>query len=276
MVWLRLQIVYRTHAEAKSCSVYDHRDMTAQTTRTADAGPGSQTVRVLLELRDLVLNGELPPGERISEQWIVERTGASRTPVRSALIRLEQEGFLAPIPSGGFAVRSFSERDVFDAIEVRGAMEGLGARFAAQRGLPPRELDALVTAADDIDALLADDELTREHFARYAECNARFHDAMRDLSGSPTIRSQIDRANAYPFASHSGLVMAQLALPEARTVLTVAQDQHRCIIEAIASGEGARAEALAREHARLAARNLRYALRDRNSRDLIPGATLIS
>jgi GntR family transcriptional regulator of vanillate catabolism len=252
--------------------------MAPSSTRTTpqDGGPASQTVRVLLELRDLVLSGELAPGERISEQWIVERIGASRTPVRSALIRLEQEGFLAPIPSGGFAVRSFTEHDIFDAIEVRGAMEGLGARFAAQRGLAPRDLDVLVAAADDIAALLAEPELTREHFARYAEHNARFHDAMRDLSGSPTIISQIDRANAYPFASHSGLVMAQFALPEARTVLTVAQDHHRCIIEAIASGEGARAEALAREHARLAARNLRYALRDRNGRDLIPGATLIS
>jgi GntR family transcriptional regulator of vanillate catabolism len=239
----------------------------------------SLTVRALLELRDLILRGELPPGARISEQWIVDRIGASRTPVRTALVRLEEEGFLAPIPSGGFSVRSFSERDIFDAIEVRGTMEGLGARFAAERMLPPRELDALAAATADIDRLLtdsADGNLTQDHFASYAELNTRFHEALRDLSGSPTVARQIDRANAYPFAASSALVMAQSRLPEARTVLTVGQDQHRCILEAIASGQGARAEALTREHARLAARNLRYTLRDRHSAELIPGATLIA
>lgn len=236
----------------------------------------SLTVRALLELRDLILNGELAPGARISEQWIVDRIGASRTPVRTALVRLAEEGFLEPIPSGGFAVKSFTERDIFDAIEVRGAMEGLGARFAAERVLPPRDLDRLEAATADIDHLLADDELTQDHFARYAELNTRFHEALRDLSGSPTIARQIDRANAYPFASSSALVLAQSQLPEARTVLTVGQDQHRCILEAVASGQGARAEALTREHARLAARNLRYALRDRRTVELIPGATLIA
>jgi GntR family transcriptional regulator, vanillate catabolism transcriptional regulator len=248
-----------------------HRDRSVTT--------ASLTVRALLALRGLILNGELPPGARISEQWIVDRIGASRTPVRTALVRLEEEGFLEPIPSGGFAVRSFTERDIFDAIEVRGTMEGLGARFAAERVLRHSELDALASATADIDRLLMDSangELTQDHFARYAELNTRFHEALRDLSGSPTISRQIDRANAYPFAAYSALVLAQSRLPEARTVLTVGQDQHRCILEAIAAGQGARAEALTREHARLAARNLRYALRDRRTAALIPGATLIA
>jgi GntR family transcriptional regulator of vanillate catabolism len=236
----------------------------------------SLTVRALLDLRDLILRGELAPGERLSEKSIVDRIGASRTPVRTALVRLEEEGFLEPIPSGGFAVRSFTERDIFDAIEVRGVMEGLGARFAAERMLRPGELDTLESATDDIDRLLNEGELTEDHFARYAELNAGFHEALRDLCGSPTIARQIDRANAYPFASHSALVMAQSRLREARTVLTVAQDQHRCILEAVAAGQGGRAEALTREHARLAARNLRYALRDQQSLDLIPGAPLIA
>ena len=55
--------------------------------------------------------------------------------------------------------------------------------------------------------------------------------------------------------------MAQALMPESHRILLVAQDQHRCVVEAIAAREGARAEAIMQEHARLAARNLRLALR---------------
>ena len=75
------------------------------------------------------------PGERISELQAVETTGVSRTPVRMALVRLEEEGLLEAIPSGGFMVKAFSERDILDSIELRGTLEGLAARFAAERGV---------------------------------------------------------------------------------------------------------------------------------------------
>jgi GntR family transcriptional regulator of vanillate catabolism len=70
--------------------------------------------------------------------------------------------------------------------------------------------------------------------------------------------------------------MAQSTMPEARTILTVAQDQHRCVVEAIENREGGRAEMIMREHARLASRNLRLVLRSRSGLDLIPGASLIT
>ena len=103
---------------------------------TDDGSPGSQALKAQLRLRELVLAGELPPGERIAELAIVEKLGMSRTPIRSALMRLEQEGLLEALPGGGYAVRSFSERDVADAIELRGTIEGLAARLAAERGAP--------------------------------------------------------------------------------------------------------------------------------------------
>jgi len=68
----------------------------------------SQTVKAQLALRDLILTGELKPGDRISELSLVDRLGMSRTPIRTALARLEDEGFLEAIPSGGFAVKAFS------------------------------------------------------------------------------------------------------------------------------------------------------------------------
>ena len=84
----------------------------------------SQTVRAQLALRELIVSGGLRPGERISELQAVEVTGVSRTPVRMALVRLEEEGLLEAIPSGGFMVKAFSERDILDSIELRGTLEG--------------------------------------------------------------------------------------------------------------------------------------------------------
>lgn len=110
--------------------------------RQDDKG-GSQTVRAQLALRELVLSGEIRPGERLSELAIVDRIVVSRTPVRAALMMLADEGLVEQIPSGGFAVRSFSDVEVSDAIEMRGAIEGLAVRFAAQRGVLPMALTPL-------------------------------------------------------------------------------------------------------------------------------------
>jgi GntR family transcriptional regulator, vanillate catabolism transcriptional regulator len=101
-----------------------------------EAVPESAQVRALLQLRELILSGELSGGSRIAELAIVARLGVSRTPVRAALLRLEQEGLLRALPGGGYVVETFSERDIADAIELRGTLEGLLARLAAERGAP--------------------------------------------------------------------------------------------------------------------------------------------
>lgn len=234
----------------------------------------SQTVKALLSLRDLILSGALRPGERISENSMVERTGVSRTPVRMALVRLEEEGLIEAIPSGGFAVKAFSEADIFDAIEIRGAMEGLVARAAAERGASRAALADIKDCLAEIDALI-EGELTLDHFSEYVRLNARFHASLHELSGSATMIRQAERAAALPFASPSGFVMAQSALPQAKTILIVAQDQHRCVVEAIENREGERADAIMREHARLARRNLQLALGNPNTLDLVTGSALI-
>lgn len=235
-----------------------------------------QTLKALLSLRELILSGELRPGERISELSAVERLGVSRTPLRMALVRLQEEGFLEPIPSGGFAVKAFSERDIFDAIEIRGTLEGMAARLAAERGVRPAALAAIKDCVASIDDLIERDPTGVDAgFPEYVALNARFHALLIELADSPTLARQIERAVALPFASPSAFVMAQSAMPGARTVLTIAQDQHRQVVDAIENREGTRAEAIMREHARVAARNLRAALRANMPMDLVPGGALI-
>lgn len=243
----------------------------------ADRGDKSQSrvLKALLAMRELILDGELAPGERLSELIIAERTGISRTPIRAALQRLEAEGLVEAIPSGGFAVRSFSEKDVFDAIEIRGTLEGLAARLAAERGSSPSRLKPLQDCLGVLDQVVATSLGTEEGFERYMEGNALLHALIIDLADSPTLKRQIEKAVALPFASPSGFVMAQSVMPEAHRLLAVAQDQHRCAVEAIASREGARAQAIMQEHARVAERTLRIALSSEMALGRVPGRPLI-
>lgn len=233
-----------------------------------------QTLRALLKLRELILSGELEVGERLSELPLVERLGVSRTPLRTALVRLGEEGLLDPIPTGGYAVRGFDERELYAAIEVRGTLEGLAARLAAERDLAPADLATLREAVRSLDALLERSPITVKNFDEYVKRNELFHACIIELAGSSVLARQIERAVSLPFASASAFVMVQAALPEAQDMFTVAQDHHRCVLQAIEAREGARAEALMREHARLARRNLELALRNQRTRDLVPGSGL--
>jgi len=240
----------------------------------ADAGP-SQAVRAQLRLREMILAGELPSGSRIAELAIVERLGMSRTPIRAALMRLEQEGLLQALPHGGYAVRTFSEHDVSDAIEMRGTIEGLAARLAAERGASPQVLDEARACLAEIDQVLSRPALDDDAFTRYVDLNQRFHSLLSDLAGSAVIARELDRVMNLPFASPSAFVVLQANSPQARDMLVVAQDQHRQVLDAIDRREGARAEAIMREHSRIAQRNLRDAMRS-HSLDSMPAARLIS
>jgi GntR family transcriptional regulator of vanillate catabolism len=241
----------------------------------ADIAEPSQTVRVQLRLRELILGGELKPGARIAELSLVERLGASRTPIRMALVRLQEEGLLEALPHGGFAVKDFSEHDIHDAIELRGTLEGLCARLAAERGISAVLMAEARDSVQQIDVLLAAPSLSEASFSGYVLHNGRFHDLLAEMAGSDMVRRQLERAKTLPFASPNGFVLARSTGPDARDALVVAQAQHRAVLEAIHQREGTRAESLMREHARIAHANLRSALADHRSWLQLPGPSLI-
>jgi GntR family transcriptional regulator of vanillate catabolism len=235
---------------------------------------GSHAIKAQQRLRELILTGELAAGARIAELALVELLGVSRTPIRAALMRLEQEGLLEALPSGGYAVRTFSEREVADAIELRGTLEGLAARIAAERGVSPRALAQARACLDEIDQVLLDASLSDEMFSDYVRLNAEFHRLLADLPGSGVLAREIERAGSLPFASPSGFVGVQIHNAAARDMLVVAQHQHRQVLDAIERREAGRAESLMREHSRIARHNMQLALREPGGFDL-PGVQLI-
>jgi len=88
--------------------------------------------------------------------------------------------------------------------------------------------------------------------------NAAFHSLLAGLAGSQIVQREADRVSRLPLASPSAFLREQELIPDFNASLVRAQHQHRAIIEAIRAREGARAEYLSREHARLARRNLDY------------------
>ena len=90
------------------------------------AAPSSQAVNALLKLRGFILGGEIKAGERMSELALVERLGGSRTPIRAALVRLEQEGLLRTVP-----------RDLVTARGLLAALRGAPWVLRERRVLPP-------------------------------------------------------------------------------------------------------------------------------------------
>jgi GntR family transcriptional regulator of vanillate catabolism len=205
---------------------------------------------------------------------IASALDVSRTPAREAMSRLVEEGLLERHKSGGFRVRTFSLADVRDAIELRGTLEGLAARLAAERRPSDDDIRPMRAAIDRLERSFGT-RIDDVDFEGYAEANAVFHLALADLSGSLIIRQELVRVTRLPFASPSAFVGAAGGAADFLRSLFTAQEQHREIASAIFNGEGMRAEMLAREHARAARRNLDHALTDHSMRQNLPGVALI-
>jgi GntR family transcriptional regulator of vanillate catabolism len=233
---------------------------------------GSQTTKATLALRELIFAGELEAEQRVPEIGLAERLGVSRTPLRLAFATLAHEGLLRALPGGGFVVCSFSLTDVSDAIELRGVLEGTAARFAAERLESETELSGLVDVTEQLDVVVAERAPVLEQFV---ELNDEYHGALVELAKSDAITRAIANVVALPFASPGALIASQAALAREQEILVVAQHQHRAMLEAVRAGHGARAEEIAREHARLAMLNLELVLGSEPALERLPGAPLM-
>lgn len=244
--------------------------------------PATSFETVVARLRDLILRGEFAAGERLTEIRLAERLGVSRTPVRLALSELEHAGLVQPLPGGGYAMRAFTTAEVRDAMTVRGTLEGLAARLAAERGVPSDVIAALRGCLADGDRALAGtdrpdtgDAHAEQHRAAYATVNERFHRLIAHASGNRALMRAITHNNDLPFAAPNAMLPVRAAVEENAFWLRVAHQQHHAIVDAIEAREGGRAQALAEEHARAGRRALeRAAAAPTRWKRLLPGLAL--
>jgi GntR family transcriptional regulator of vanillate catabolism len=241
----------------------------------------SQGLAAILGLRQLIMDGELRAGDRLSEVRLAARLEVSRTPLRLALAQLEHEGLLEPVPGGGFVVRSFSGRQVRDAIELRGLLEGQAARLAAIRNNGPRALGDLVACVAKLDRIVGGNggpltgPPTGDEFELYVELNEAFHNELFVLADSDVLRDAYERVLALPFAQPSFFLPAQADTSQFEPTLAAGNAGHHAILNAIERGDSDEAERLARAHAQLTVKNLEAVLQT-GGLEKLPGSSLIS
>ncbi|MCW5679966.1 MAG: GntR family transcriptional regulator [Xanthobacteraceae bacterium] len=131
------------------------------------------------QLRMAIINRELTPRVRLIETDLAQTLGISRTPLREALARLEVDGLVTAAKSGGYAVSDMRE-DLFDAYDLRAAIEGYGARLAAER-INDEEIKRLRQNVTVSQAVALSDRLKR------AQLNIEFHEIIVSATRSPKI-----------------------------------------------------------------------------------------
>jgi GntR family transcriptional regulator of vanillate catabolism len=226
--------------------------------------------KIVYQLSQLIVQGDVVAGEKLTEIPLAERFGVSRTPVRQALAVLEQEGLLVRDAGRSYVVRHFTLEEILDAIEVRSVLEGLAARDVAQRRLPwsvARELETVLAEEEEVVLEIERLGLTAQLTEQYFNCNGRFHRAITAGANNRAIVTALEVTGKIPFGSVGSIARYgdsadddEVRTREKLRLILHSHLQHQDVFEAIRAGHPARAEALMREHAHLAIRNLR--LRD--------------
>jgi GntR family transcriptional regulator of vanillate catabolism len=206
-------------------------------------------VRALVQIREMILRGDLRAGERLTEEALAERLGMSRTPIRQALPALAREGLLVMGETRGYLVRTFSESDVSEAIDLRGLLEGMAGRLVAERGAPPSLVRALRSCLETGDAIFDNPKFLDCDETRYAEMNFEFHALIVQAADSKILSDALAANDRIPFASAAAVAFDRMPTDFMFELLRFAHRQHHMIVLALENGQSARVEALLREHA---------------------------
>lgn len=184
-----------------------------------------------------LINGDLEPGDRITERVTAQELGISTTPVKEALRRLENEGFVRTMPRRGIVVGENALTSFEQVITVRAWLEGLGARLCAAR-VADGQLAGVAALTEPLE--LMKDPILRP-VPEIIEINASFHDAIRDLSGNRVIVQFLGTLLGVDAA------VRERALSDPDE-LQRGNAEHIDVGDAILDGDPDRAEALMRSH----------------------------
>jgi DNA-binding GntR family transcriptional regulator len=186
-------------------------------------------------LRDDILRGAFPPGERLIELQLSERYDVGRAAIRSALVELDAQGLVQRETNRGATVRRISVAEAVEITEARAALESLVARRAAERATPAdrKELKALV--AEMRAAVKADDK------PGYSRLNRTLHETLPRIARHRVADDLI--ANLRNRAVHQQF---QLSVIPGRAAESLTQ--HRAIVDAVVDGNADAAEKAMRTH----------------------------
>lgn len=199
---------------------------------------------------EAIIDRTLPPGQRIRQNELADKLGVSRQPVSHALHLLHRQGLVSESGRRGFEVTQLDPQRIRQLYEVRGAIDALAARLAAERAGTDASgrarLEAALHAGRTIDG--------KTPLARLIALDVDFHGAIYRLAGNPAIEEMI--APQWPHMRRSmATVLAELDYRESAWV------EHETIAAHILSGNARAAEAAALAHAQTAGRMTEERLR---------------
>jgi DNA-binding GntR family transcriptional regulator len=191
-------------------------------------------------MRRMIVVGELPAGQWIRKRAMARKLRMSATPIVEAIRRLEHEGLVETDPPWGARVRIFTVPEIFELASMRVVLEGLVARCAASR-VTPKQIESLREIAIRVDQADNDfaDHLRREEspLGALASEDINLHLKLAEEAGLPIIRQELERLQILNATCRAWLA------PAVQCTVT-----HVDIIDAIASGDPDRAEAVMRKH----------------------------
>jgi DNA-binding GntR family transcriptional regulator len=190
--------------------------------------------RVYGRLKEMILTGELSPGEKIVQEKLAQAIGVSRTPLLKALQMLEHEMLVESVPRRGIYVKQMEDMEIIDAFDCREGLEGVAVRLTAERATD-REIQELKSLFEPFR------NMKEIPISRYQKNDQIFHRALITLSSNAIIKRIEVVGNIHIISYNRGLIRG----PEE----TLAE--HFAILEAIEERNGDLAEQRLREHLRL-------------------------
>jgi len=205
-------------------------------------------------LSDKIRSGEISPGERLKDIVWAKKLGVSRTPVREAMRKMQQEGVLNLLAHGGYEVRSTSQKDLIELYRCRAALEALATEDAAAHA-DEKLVQDLTQLVDDCDAAIERGDLDAAF-----SLNTKFHTAIIARSDNAHLASLLDTLRKLVLFYRGALLNAVKNNPAEQPVylerLRIKQDRHREILAAITARDASRAASLMSAHVRETAEDL--------------------
>jgi len=190
---------------------------------------------VFENIKQAIIQGDIPSGQRLVENRLAAKLGISRTPIREAIHKLEREGYLRKRSRGGFIVLGLDRNDIEETFGIRSVLEGYAARLAAikhdERDLKPLEAQ-IQTFQQHLDNGKLD---------ILPDINTEFHDMLYALSKSPRLIKMINdlKDQIYRFRQ---MILRNTELAG------MSNDDHRHMLEFIKRRDAEGVEKLVREH----------------------------
>lgn len=182
--------------------------------------------RILEHIKDDILSGYYKPGDRLLYEKLASKFEVSLTPVKEALLRLEQEGLVTTIPRKGAYVSTLTPGDMREYIQIRFALERLAVEIICSRKIGEDE----ITLLDSINEEIAEAIREKNSYKCMAK-DIEFHHAMVNLSGNKRLAELM---NQLPLSNFYALMGNQNGMIEmGDTIISI----HAAIIEALTLGE---------------------------------------